>query len=352
MPMPKLGDGNTVADKAVRKVKLYQRRATMAWKWLNYTTGQTRPWMFPDRMYLEATNICNLECVMCPTGRHDMRRKKGYMSFDLFRQIVDEMAPHIQITTLHIWGEPLLHPRLFEMIRYCRDHHLKTEISSNATLLNEERARALLDAGLDLLYLCQDGVKPETYEAIRRRADFAETRANILRFLEMKVAGGYRQPFVNLQIIEMAPTAAEIATFVREWSRPGVDQINVKPFDSWGGQVDAINALRPEPPQLPEPRFPCPNLWYHVHIYWDGTLAMCDRDFDLDYPLDNVRTQGGVMRAWNGPRMQALRQRHCQNDYTGVHPCDTCPEWAWWKPTLFAAQGNKVVPQTVKQVGS
>ena len=81
-------------------------------------------------------------CIMCPTGRKEQVRKKGYMDFELFKSIVDEMAPWVQATTLHIWGEPLMHPKMFDMIEYCRDKGLRSEISTNATLLNEERAQA------------------------------------------------------------------------------------------------------------------------------------------------------------------------------------------------------------------
>jgi hypothetical protein len=124
---------------------------------------------------------------------------------------------------------------------------------------------------------------------------------------------------------------------------PGVDRINVKPFDSWAGQVNDINNLEAEEDVLPPQRYACPNLWYHTHIYWDGRLAMCDRDFNLAHDLGNVRSSDGVVRVlenWNGPKMQDLRRHHVQGDYEGISPCNTCTEWAWWKPSLVKSQGN------------
>ncbi|OQA47173.1 MAG: molybdenum cofactor biosynthesis protein A [Chloroflexi bacterium ADurb.Bin325] len=312
-------------------------------KWIAYETGQTKFVPPPDRLYIESTNICNLSCIMCPTGRKEQIRKKGYMDFELFKSIVDEMAPWVQATTLHIWGEPLLHPRLFDMIAYCARKGLRSEISTNATLLNEERSRRILDAGLGAIYLCLDGMRPETYEAIRVNADYEKTNSHIRRFIELKQAGGYQQPFVNLQIIEMERTVGEVDEFVKAWSLPGVDRINVKPFDSWAGQVTDINGLAPEAPRVPAQRYACPNLWYHTHIYWDGRLAMCDRDFNLAYDLGNVRSADGVVRVlenWNGPKMQELRRLHLRNDLDHVSPCNTCTEWAWWKPSPFRSHGN------------
>jgi hypothetical protein len=136
----------------------------------------------------------------------------------------------------------------------------------------------------------------------------------------------------------LAPTVDQIATFKRTWSVPGVDQINVKAFDSWGDQVSDISSLRPgEGPALP-PRYPCPNLWYHAHIYWDGTLVCCDRDFDARYPLGNVGE--GVMKAWRGSAMTRLRLKHINHDLDDVPSCGHCKEWAWWHPTWTTAQGN------------
>ncbi len=337
------GPAMSTREKARRKLRYYRQKALQPIRWLAYTTGQTRFVPPPDRMYIESTNICNLNCIMCPTGLKLIKRPQGFMDFEVFKQIVDEMAPWVQATTLHIWGEPLLHPRIFDMVAYCAQKGLRSEISTNATLLTEEKAKRLLDAGLSAIYLSIDGLRPETYESIRVRADYERTNANIRRFIELKVQGGY-STYVNIQIIKMKQTLDEIREFVRVWSLPGVDRINVKPFDSWADQVEQISELRPNEVNLPEKRWACPNLWYHVHIYWDGSIAMCDRDFNLNFPLGNVIDPDGkvrVMKNWNGPQMQELRRRHLENDLEDVSPCNKCLEWAWWKPAPFFAQGNR-----------
>jgi len=330
-------------DKLERATRWQRNQMLRPIKYTAYQTGQTRLVPPPDRLYIESTNICNLSCIMCPTGRKEQVRKKGYMDFELFKAIVDQMAPWVQATTLHIWGEPLMHPRLFDMIEYCHKQGLRSEISTNATLLDEKRSQRILDAGLSAIYLCLDGMRPETYELIRVNADYEKTNANIRRFIDLKQSGGYRTPFVNLQIIEMEKTMGEVDEFVAAWKIPGVDRINVKPFDSWAGQVTDINALRPEDAQTPVKRYACPNLWYHTHIYWDGRIAMCDRDFNLSYDLGNVRSDSGdvqVLDNWNGPKMQELRRLHVQNTLEHVSPCNTCVEWAWWKPAPFKSHGN------------
>ena len=332
-----------VLSRIARRARWLGRRSNSAAKWLYYSLGHLRPPTYPDRMYIESTNHCNLSCIMCPTGLSLARREKGYMAFDLFRAIVDEMAPHVKATTLHIWGEPLLHPRIVDMIAYCRAKGLHSEISTNAVLLDERISGEILDAGLGTIYLCMDGTTKETYERVRRNAEFEETQENIRRFLEMKNAHDGPTPEAKLQLVEIGPTAAEIEAFRQMWDIPGVDRINIKAFDSWGDQIDEISELRASESQVSVQRFHCPNLWYHAHIYRDGTLVRCDRDFDAIGPLGNVAD--GVMRAWRGDAMAELRRRHVRNDLEGITPCDSCTEWAWWKPTLFSSQGNVPVPR-------
>jgi radical SAM protein with 4Fe4S-binding SPASM domain len=224
------------------------------------------------------------------------------------------------------------------MIAYCRQRGLRAEISTNGVLLDKEMSRAILKAGPAAVYIGMDGFTKQTYEQVRRQADFEGTVANIRGFLRLKAEGGYREPFVNLQIIEMGPTEREIAAFRQQWQVPGVDRVHIKAFDSWGGQISEIADLRVERPALPARRFPCPNLWYHVHIYWDGSLVSCDRDFDALNQLGNVKD--GVVKAWNGPLMAELRRKHVQLELDDVPACRNCVEWAWWKPGWFNSQGN------------
>lgn len=309
----------------------------------NYKKGATKvEGAYPDRLYIEITNVCNLDCVMCPTGLHVLDRDKGHMKWELFTQVIDEMAPHVKTTTLHIWGEPLLHPKLPAMIRYARERGIEVSTSTNATLLTEDRAKALMDAGLSEIYLCLDGMNAETYEAIRKKADFEVTKRNIERFIELRRERNGTGPRTYVQIIEMAPTLEQTEAFRKFWTRPGVDRVNVKAFDSWGNQVKEINRLRDPETELPslKNRYHCPLLWYHCHVYFDGTVTCCDRDFGAKYPLGNVREAGGVMKVWNGPKMQELRAKHLAKDLKDVPPCRSCTEWSWWKPGVFSARGN------------
>lgn len=321
-----------------------KQQANMALKYASYELELEHAPTFPDRVYVESTNICNLDCIMCPTGLHIDTRPKGFMEWDLYTAIIDEIAPFAHAVVLHSWGEPLLHKQIIEMIRYAKERDLWVETSTNATRLTEEVSRKILDAGLDRIYLSMDGLTKETYEKVRVKGKFEEVLGNIERFLELKHELG--SPIeADIQIVRLSETDAEVEDFVRRWKSSHADIINIKELDTWGGQIDEVSALDPEGKAQEKTlgfvngvRKPCPNLWYHCHIHWDGTLVSCSRDYDAVTPLGNVKN-GGVLETWHGARMRMMRRWHAEGDFC-AQQCVECTEWSWWTPAPFGGGGT------------
>ena len=119
-----------------------RQESNMALKYGSYELDLETAPTFPDRVYIESTNVCNLDCIMCPTGLHIDTRPKGYIDWDFYKEIVDEIAPFAHTVVLHSWGEPLLHKRIIDMIRYAKERGLWVETSTNATRLDEDVARS------------------------------------------------------------------------------------------------------------------------------------------------------------------------------------------------------------------
>src|SRR5262245_20317435 len=213
-----------------RWVKTVRTKLNMPVKYATYATGRSTGPIYPDRVYVESTNYCNLKCIMCPTGLGVVRRPKGYMAMDLYRRVIDELGPLVGSAVLHSWGEPLMHPSLFDMIRYGKRAGIRMETSTNITLLNDERAREVLDSGLDVLYLALDGATRETYERVRVNARWDRVLRNVDRFLDLKASRGARTRVV-MQIIAMEETRRDVEAFVARWQRPEVEQVNVKHLD-------------------------------------------------------------------------------------------------------------------------
>jgi MoaA/NifB/PqqE/SkfB family radical SAM enzyme len=324
--------------------KRLRQKSNMAAKYLSYELELERAPTFPDRVYVESTNVCNLDCIMCPTGMHIDTRPKGFMDWELYTSIIDEIAPFAHAVVLHSWGEPLLHPRIIEMIEYANERGLWTETSTNATKLTEEVARKILEAGLNRIYLSMDGLTKETYERVRVKGKFEEVRGNIERFLDLKHE--LNSPVeADIHIVRLSETDAEVEEFVKTWKKSHADIINIKELDTWGGQIDQVEDLAvdeeraaAEAAAINANRKPCPNLWYHCHIHWDGVLVSCSRDYDAVTPLGNVKN-GGVLKTWHGARMRMMRKWHTEGNFC-AQQCVNCTEWSWWTPTLFKGGGT------------
>src|SRR3989304_7804905 len=114
---------------------------------------------FPASLFIEPTNLCNLKCSMCPQSLEGSKEgsekndnsimsksipkiERGFMDFDLYKGIIDESLRFGKRTTIffHKDGEPLLHPKLPEMIEEAvsRKAAYQTHLSTNAMLLNQK----------------------------------------------------------------------------------------------------------------------------------------------------------------------------------------------------------------------
>lgn len=93
-----------------------------------------------EKIYVEISNVCNLQCDFCP----EVLREKDVMDTGLFTRIIADAAPLAEQVCLHLMGEPLTHPHLPELINICGSHGLPVNLTTNGTMLNTERTEALL----------------------------------------------------------------------------------------------------------------------------------------------------------------------------------------------------------------
>lgn len=85
------------------------------------------------QIYIEITNICNLNCSFCPKNS----RPKKFMTVEEFEKITDEISPLTNTICLHLMGEPLLHPNIKEIFEICSKKKLNVYLTTNGTLLKQ-----------------------------------------------------------------------------------------------------------------------------------------------------------------------------------------------------------------------
>ncbi|MBL9008121.1 MAG: SPASM domain-containing protein [Myxococcales bacterium] len=278
--------------------------------------GRTRVRGMPAHMKIELTNFCNLACPMCPHPQ--MQRAVGTMRESLFRKIIDESAPYLEFAYLHHLGESLVVRRIGEFIRYGRSRGVAMGLSTNATFLDAQKSRLLLESGLDFLVISLDAASAETYQRIRVGGDFATTLANTQRFFALKESIANHTTVV-VQMIVMEGNRHEIDDFAKTWQ----GHVMIKEVRDWAGQVP----LSIRSPQRVEKLPPCRMPWTEITVLWDGTVVPCANHFEKLNVLGDLRTQS-LVDVWNGSRMQEMRRVHLQDEVARIPVCATCSRHA------------------------
>jgi MoaA/NifB/PqqE/SkfB family radical SAM enzyme len=285
----------------------------------------------PIEITLESTAKCNLYCPMCP--RHIYTFDDESMDLELYRKIVADCKDYVEFVWPYGIGEPMIHPNLFEMIEVTRDAGVRTGMSTNATLLDEERSERMLDSGLDYVILAFDGATPETYEKYRIGADFEKTRTNILNFLRKKRER--KSPiFVVLQMVLLRDNESEVDAYRKMWDIEGVDEVRFKRDEV------QIEGSKSDTTHLEGQRNnPCHLLWRGpLYVRYDGKAFPCCYMYDEE-PIGDLNTQS-VMDVWNSPGMVRLREAHISGDLGAYPLCQTCQAS---RPALPAFYGSLMV---------
>jgi len=88
-----------------------------------------------NKVHIEISNICNLQCSFCPAVVRDNKM----MDLNMFRSIVEQVAPLTDLVCFHLMGDPLVHPQLAEMIGICDEYEANIFLVTNGVLLRPEK---------------------------------------------------------------------------------------------------------------------------------------------------------------------------------------------------------------------
>jgi MoaA/NifB/PqqE/SkfB family radical SAM enzyme len=125
-------------------------------------------------------------------------------------------------------GEPLLQPRLAEWIADATNAGCETGSLSNGLLLNENKLKTILNAGVDWICISMDGASAETYNKIRVGSDLDRVSENVASIARLR-EGKFPKTMINFVLMDM--NVHQMEEIVRLAARLGVDQVNFKQCD-------------------------------------------------------------------------------------------------------------------------
>jgi MoaA/NifB/PqqE/SkfB family radical SAM enzyme len=267
---------------------------------------------FPTHVDIEAAVSCQMRCPMCRRRQMPREMLHGIMDMGLYRKIIDECAERGVYSVKLSWrGEPLLNPRICDMVRYAKEKGIRdVAFLTNGERLTGELAAGLIDAGLDWISISVDGTGA-TYEKIRYPSTYPGIVEKITALKEIRDRQGRAKPLIRVQTIYGA---------IRENPR--------EYFEFWEKVADKVyiiaDQFRATTDRFPQDRdYACLEPWRRVVIGWNGLVPQCICDYDDANPLGDVNTES-IHAIWHGKRFNELREALLRGDLFMNHVCGDC----------------------------
>ena len=254
-------------------------------------------WGQPFLMMVEPTNFCNLKCPLCPSGNGQMRRPRGNMSIDDFKQLVDQVADRAFMMMMWNQGEPYLNACFNEMVRYAHEKDIFTFTSTNGHYIRTDaEAEAIVDSGLGRNYCLSGWGRSGDLRSVSSRRDIDRVFDGVHRLVEAKKRRGVEVPLVNLQFIVMRHNEQDMAAAEAKARELGVDKFLVKTAqvytdtdaETFLPENQAFSRYEEGEDELVvkgQPVRGCKVLWYSSMINWNGDVAPCCFDKDVDFGM-------------------------------------------------------------------
>ncbi len=299
---------------------------------------------YPISLSVEPTTSCNLRCPECPSGLRAFSRNTGMLDLDLFQNILDQLSPTLLYLNLYFQGEPLLHPKFFELVRMAKRKKIFTNTSTNAHFLKEENSKALVGSGLDRLIISLDGITPETYRNYRVGGQLDKVLEGTKTLVEAKRLSSSKTPLIFFQFLVSRQNEHEIPEARKLAKEMGVDGILFKSMQVM--DLDRESRFLPKNPVYSRYESngkgglklkgmfenECWRMWSGAVITWDGLVVPCCFDKDATHQMGDLKVDP-FSRIWNGQKYRDFRKA-IFTDRSQIEMCKNCSEGAkvWLDP--------------------
>jgi radical SAM protein with 4Fe4S-binding SPASM domain len=274
---------------------------------------------FPAFVDIEPTNLCNLNCRMCP--RSPVQRKQGFMDINLFKKVVRECKKVHCPVRLIGWGEPFLHPQIQKLIKYVKQSSPQLlHITTNGLAFKKYDMECMLGYDVDSIIFSFQGVNEFGYNFMRNTHQFNKLVSTINDFLTLR--GSSEKPFVQITTTTTNESAKQINEFLGYWISK-VDAISVGKtnFDILPKYIPQNELLKPRKPLK---HVPCTEVYHQIQVDWDGKVSPCCGDFDNYLTIGDVNNEK-IRKIWNkSEKLQYIREQLKTNGNEAFTLCQRC----------------------------
>lgn len=255
---------------------------------------------------------------------------------ELYRRIIDELAPTLSYLIFYFQGEPYLHPELLDMIKYAESKNIYTATSTNAHFLNDDMARKTVESGLDRLIISIDGASQDTYESYRIGGRLSKVIDGTRNVVKWKRALKSKKPHTIFQFLVVRQNESQISDIYRMAKELGVDEVALKTAQIY--DFENGSDLIPANPKYSRYRRQedgtyaiknklldhCWKMWHSCVITWDGKVVPCCFDKDAHFVLGDLN-ESTFKEIWNSQKYIDFRQSLLRSR-SEIEICKNCTE--------------------------
>ena len=268
------------------------------------TITNSKPYIF----ILETTNICNLKCPFCLTGKGiSGGRAVRHMNFDEAKKLIDAVGDYVYLLQLYTWGEPLLNKDNIRIIEYAKKKNIYVMLSTNATAMTRANNERLINSGIDYIMVAIDGGSDETYKQYRVGGNYTKVLANVKDMLAQKKDKGSEHPFVEWQFIVFRHNEHEVRSTEKLAYEIGLNKFTPLPAyvedESWMPVGDEYKTKLLNPERLEN----CERPWSHLNVRADGGIASCCYEFFKEDDFGDS-SKSTFQEIWNNSFFQESRK--------------------------------------------
>jgi len=273
---------------------------------------------YPPCLQIEPTSKCNYRCVFCYQSDKTFSGKKsgfmGTMSLDFFKKVIDQAEGNVDFITLASRGEPLLTQNIIPMLKYSSGKFINIKINTNASVLTEKLAHAIISSGVNTLVFSVDAAKESLYSQFRINGNFEKVKKNIQMFKsirEKKYPGS--KILTRVSGVMYNPDVQDIDSMNLVW-KPLVDQVSYVNYSPWEKIYES------SPTSILSI---CSDLWRRMFVWNDGVVNPCDNDYKSHLKVGSI-DEFSLSELWKSVHYQNIRNMHMKGQRKMLEPCKRC----------------------------
>jgi radical SAM protein with 4Fe4S-binding SPASM domain len=290
----------------------------------------------PFNVSIEPTTTCNLGCPECPSGLKSFTRPTGNLDYNFYKKTVDEIGDKLIYLYFYFQGEPYMHPKFLELVKYASRKKIYTVTSTNAHFLTERKARETIESGLDRILISIDGTTQETYEQYRIGGSLEKVIEGTKNLVQAKRELNSITPHIVFQFLMVKPNEHQIEEVEKLAKEIGVDEVKLKTaqvyeFENGNELIPTIDKYSRYQKQSNgqykiknELLNHCWKLWHSTVITWDGKIVPCCFDKDAQHQLGDLNTKT-FAEIWQSDLYQSFRSRILKSRKE-IDICTNCSE--------------------------